>query len=48
MEGQLANLFIQMGVNDTDTYRGAKYMQANKEAYSEEVQSGLRQVQPRE
>ena len=47
MEGQLAKLFMQVGVRETDTYGGAKYMQA-REAYHEEVQSGLRQIQPRE
>ena len=47
MEEQLAKLFMQVGVCEADTYRGAKYMQA-RQAYREEVQSGLRQVQPRE
>ena len=47
MEGQLAKLFMQVGVRETDTYSGAKYMQA-RDVYHKEVQSGLRQVKPRE
>ena len=45
MEGHLAKLFMQVGVRETDTYSGAKYMQA-REVYREEVQSGFRQVKP--
>ena len=46
MEGQKAKLFMQVGVRETDTYSGAKYMQA-REVYREEVQSGFCQVKTR-